>query len=44
MIFLAKEKPGEVCYVFILCFASVIHSWHTHVIKGTRGSSLVFQC
>lgn len=42
MIFLAKEKPEEVWYVFILWFASVIHNWHTLVIQATMGSNLVF--
>jgi len=41
VIFLAKEKPGEVWYVFILWFASVIHNWHTHVIQATVCSNLL---
>lgn len=42
--FLAKEKPGDVWYIFILWFALVIHNWHTHIVQATMGSNIVFQC
>lgn len=35
--FLAKGKPGEAWYAFLLWSALVTYNWHTHVIQATMG-------